>query len=78
MATLRRYERARKGANLAMLGAMDAFKRLFSNDNPALYLARNLGLKATDLAAPVKHAIMRRALGVSGERPSLAMRAPRP
>jgi 2-polyprenyl-6-methoxyphenol hydroxylase-like FAD-dependent oxidoreductase len=74
MATLRRYERSRKGANLAMLGAMDAFKRLFSNDNPALYLARNLGLKATDLAAPVKHAIMRRALGVTGERPSLAMR----
>lgn len=78
MATLRRYERGRKGANLAMLGVMDAFKRLFSNDNPGLYLARNLGLKATDLAAPVKHAIMRRALGVSGERPSLAMRAPRP
>jgi len=75
MATLRRYERARKGANLAMMGAMDAFKRLFSNDNPALYFARNLGLKATDLAAPVKHAIMRRALGVSGERPSLTLRS---
>jgi 2-octaprenylphenol hydroxylase len=78
MATLRRYERARKGANLAMLGAMDVFKRLFCNANPALHLARNLGLKATDLAAPVKHAIMRRALGISGERPSLAMRVPRP
>jgi 2-octaprenylphenol hydroxylase len=75
LTTLRRYERARKGANLAMMGAMDAFKRLFSNDNPALYFARNLGLKATDLAAPVKHAIMRRALGVSGERPSLALRS---
>jgi 2-octaprenylphenol hydroxylase len=73
MATLRRYERARKGANLAMLGAMDAFKRLFSNDNPALYLARNVGLRVTDLAPPVKHAIMRRALGISGERPSLAL-----
>jgi 2-octaprenylphenol hydroxylase len=72
--TLRRYERARKGANLAMMGAMDAFKRLFSNDNPALFLARNVGMKAADLAAPVKHAIMRRALGVSGERPSLARR----
>jgi 2-octaprenylphenol hydroxylase len=74
MATLRRYERARKGANLAMLGAMDLFKRLFSNDNPALSVARSLGLQATDLATPVKHAIMRRALGVSGERPSLATR----
>jgi 2-octaprenylphenol hydroxylase len=75
MATLRRYERARKGANLAMMGAVDVFKRLFSNDSPALSVARNLGLKATDLATPVKHAIMRRALGVSGERPSLAIRA---
>jgi 2-octaprenylphenol hydroxylase len=74
MATLRRYERARKGANLAMMGAMDLFKRLFSNDNAALSVARNLGLRATDIATPVKHAIMRRALGVSGERPSLAMR----
>ena len=74
MATLRRYERARKGANLAMMGAMDVFKRVFSNDNPALSVARSLGLRATDLAVPVKHAIMRRALGVSGERPSLAMR----
>jgi 2-octaprenylphenol hydroxylase len=74
MATLRRYERARKGANLAMMGAMDLFKRLFSNDNAALSVARNLGLRAADVATPVKHAIMRRALGVSGERPSLAMR----
>jgi len=74
VATLRRYERARKGANLAMMGAMDVLKRLFSNANPALSVARSVGLKATDLATPVKHAIMRRALGVSGERPSLAMR----
>ena len=74
MATLRRYERARKGANLAMMGAMDLFKRLFSNDNAALSVARNLGLRAADIATPVKHAIMRRALGVSGERPSLAIR----
>jgi 2-octaprenylphenol hydroxylase len=74
VATLRRYERARKGANLAMMGAMDVLKRLFSNANPALSVARSVGLKATDLATPVKHAIMRRALGVSGERPSLATR----
>jgi len=74
VATLRRYERARKGANLAMMGAMDVLKRLFSNANPALSVARSVGLNATDLATPVKHAIMRRALGVSGERPSLATR----
>ena len=46
--TLRRYERARKGANIAMLGAMDAFKRLFSNDIVPLRLLRNTGLDLVD------------------------------
>jgi len=69
---LRRYERARKGENMAMLAAMDAFKRLFSNDLLPLRLIRNLGLKLTDTTTPVKHLIMRRALGLSGELPSLA------
>ncbi len=70
--TLRRYERARKGENMAMLAAMDAFKRLFSNDILPLRLIRNLGLKLTDTATPVKHLIMRRALGLTGELPTLA------
>ena len=70
--TLRRYERARKGANMGMLAAMDGFKRLFSNDIPPLRLIRNLGLNLTDAAAPVKHVITRRALGILGELPKLA------
>ena len=63
MTTLRRYERARKGANLAMLAAMDLLKRLFSNRIPPLALARNLGLNLVDAAGPVKRALIRRALG---------------
>lgn len=74
MATLRRYERARKGANLGMLGAMDLFKRLFSNNNPPLTLLRNFGLTLTDAAGPVKQMIMRRAMGLTGELPPLARR----
>ncbi|MCG7967939.1 MAG: UbiH/UbiF/VisC/COQ6 family ubiquinone biosynthesis hydroxylase [Candidatus Thiodiazotropha taylori] len=72
MATLRRYERARKGANIAMLGAMDGFKRLFSNEVPPLRVIRNLGLNLADRSGFVKHQIMRRAMGMIGDRPRLA------
>ncbi len=76
IATLRRYERARIGANLEMLGAMDLFKRLFSNRNPSLSLLRNLGLSLADHSGPIKHLLMRRAMGLIGERPSLARYRP--
>ncbi|MES9970819.1 MAG: UbiH/UbiF/VisC/COQ6 family ubiquinone biosynthesis hydroxylase [Candidatus Thiodiazotropha sp.] len=72
MATLRRYERARKGPNMAMLAAMDAFKRVFSNDLMPLKLMRNLGLNLADSSGILKHQLIRRAMGMSGELPSLA------
>lgn len=74
--TLRRYERARKGANIAMLGAMDLFKRLFSNDLVPLALLRNLGLDLADRAGPLKGLVTRRALGLVGELPELARYRP--
>ncbi|MEW5757676.1 MAG: UbiH/UbiF/VisC/COQ6 family ubiquinone biosynthesis hydroxylase [Pseudomonadota bacterium] len=61
---LRRYERARKADNLLMLTVMDGFKRLFSNDQPILKSARNLGLNLTDRLTPVKNTVMRQALGL--------------
>ena len=71
--TLRRYERARRGDNLAMLAAMDGFKRLFSNDNPALAALRGWGLSLTDRLTPVKHHFMvAEALGLRGDLPELA------
>ena len=72
IATLRRYERARKGANLEMLGAMDLFKRFFSNDLLPLRLTRTLGLTLADHAGPLKHLLIKRAMGLLGERPALA------
>ncbi len=72
VATLRRYERSRKGDNLAMLALMDGFKRLFSNDLLGLRLLRNLGLNLADASGPVKRELMRRAMGCAGELPSLA------
>jgi 2-polyprenylphenol 6-hydroxylase len=68
---LRRYERARKGHNLAVQMAMDGFKQLFSNQNPALHLLRNLGLGVADHIPPLRRQFERVALGQGIELPSL-------
>ena len=60
---LREYQRARRGANLVMLGATDALDRLFSTDNPALRLARDLGIAAVHRLPPLKRRFMRQAMG---------------
>jgi len=72
LAVLRRYERWRKADNVAVMAAMDGFKRLFSNDIAPLKLLRNLGLSLTDHSGPVKNMMMRRALGLSGDLPRLS------
>ena len=41
---LKRYQRQRKTENLAMMTAMEAFKRGFGAQNPVAVLARNIGL----------------------------------
>src|SRR5918993_2511212 len=64
---LRRYERQRKGDNLAMLAAFDALNRLFALPGWALPL-RSLGLRAVEAAHPVKRALMRKALGLEAGR----------
>ncbi len=70
--TLRRYERARKGENLAMQAAMDGLKRLFGNEIPPVKLARNLGLDLADRLSPLKRLLVRNAMGTLGELPTLA------
>jgi 2-octaprenylphenol hydroxylase len=71
-ATLRRYERWRKGHNLALAAAMDGFKRLFGSRWAPVRLLRGIGLNLTDRAAPVKHWFMRQAMGDVGDLPALA------
>lgn len=71
---LRRYERARRGENMVMLGAMDGFKRMFSNSLPPLAALRSAGLSAVDRMAPAKHLFMRHALGLGADLPPLARR----
>lgn len=72
LGVLRRYERGRKGHNLAVQFAMDGFKHLFSNSHPGLYLMRNLGLGLANRLPPVRHGFERVALGRGIELPSLA------
>jgi len=66
LATLRRFERRRKGDNIAMLAAMDGLKRLFSNDITPLKLLRNTGLNIADKLNPFKNLMIRRAMGLAG------------
>ena len=72
LGTLRRYERGRRGANLAMLTAMDGFKRLFSNRILPVAALRSLGLTVADQLVPVKRLFMREALGLNPDLPPLA------
>lgn len=74
MWALRRYERARRGENMLMLGAMDGFKRMFSNALPPLAALRSAGLSAVDRLTPAKHLLMRHALGLGESLPPLARR----
>lgn len=65
LGVLRRYQRARTGENLAMITALDGFKRLFSNEIAPLTWLRNTGLFAVDRFTPLKSAFMRRGMGLS-------------
>jgi 2-octaprenylphenol hydroxylase len=69
---LRRYERWRKGQNLAMMLSMDAFKRLFGSQAEPVKLVRSVGLNATNALLPVKRFFMEYAVGNRGDLPRLA------
>ena len=64
-ALLARYQRARRPDNLAMLTMTDGLDRLFSTDNPALRLARDVGIAAVHRMPRLKRLFMRRAMGVA-------------
>jgi len=72
VAVLRRYERWRKGDNLAMMAAMDGFKRLFGTGVTPVRLLRNAGLRLVNGAGPLKRVFIRQAMGLGGDLPRLA------
>jgi len=61
---LARYQRRRKGSNLAMMGAMEGFKRLFAEDALPLRWLRNVGMKQLDKTHFVKSKIIKEAMGL--------------
>ena len=60
---LRRYERARKEAILAMPMTTHGLPRLFNNTDPVLAWMRNTGLSLTDRLTPAKLLLTQHALG---------------
>jgi len=73
---LRRYERWRKGENLAMAGSIDLLHRLFSAQAKPLGRLRATGLGLVDKSALIKRFFMLRATGVGGDLPRWARNDP--
>jgi 2-octaprenylphenol hydroxylase len=62
---LRRYERARKGANGTMLHFMTGLNRLFTTDSRVLGEIRAAGMRAFNRSGPIREHAVKVALGVS-------------
>lgn len=70
-AVLERYAGWRRFDTATLALSTDAFNRLFSNDNPLLRLARDLGLGAVNRLPALRRAFIREAAGLSGDLPRL-------
>lgn len=70
-AVLARYQTWRRFDTAALAMATDGVNRLFSNDNPALRLVRDLGMGAVSAMPGLRRAFMRQAAGLTGDVPRL-------
>ena len=61
---LARYQRRRKGENLAMMAAMEGFKQLFGREELPLRWLRNTGLRWLDQAPALKNRLAAQAMGL--------------
>ena len=68
---LERYAAWRRFDTVTLSAGMDAFVRLFSNDNPLLRLARGAGMAAVNRIAPARRFFMHEAGGAVGDLPKL-------
>lgn len=62
---LGRYQRRRKGDNLAMMAAMEGFQHLFESNAMPLRLLRNVGMTWLNGRQPIKRELIARAMGLS-------------
>ena len=70
-AVLDRYARWRRFDTAVMAAGMDAFVHLFSNDHPAVRLARGAGMAVVNHIGPARRFFMREAGGAVGDLPRL-------
>ncbi|SFG86893.1 2-octaprenyl-6-methoxyphenol hydroxylase /2-octaprenyl-3-methyl-6-methoxy-1,4-benzoquinol hydroxylase [Palleronia marisminoris] len=68
---LERYERWRRFDVATLALSTDGVNRLFSNDNPALRLARDLGLGVVQRLPGLRRGFIREAAGLTGDNPKL-------
>jgi 2-octaprenyl-6-methoxyphenol hydroxylase len=70
-AVLERYAAWRRFDTATLSAGMDAFVRIFSNDNPLLRLARGAGMAAVNRIGPARRFFMTEAGGAMGDLPRL-------
>lgn len=73
---LARYQQWRRFDTATLAVATDAFNRLFSNDNPLLRAARDIGLGLTNAMPGLRRGFIREAAGLTGDLPRLAQGKP--
>ena len=69
---LRAYERWRKHENKIMMMTLEGFKYTFENQSGPVPALRNRALDLANSIIPLKHTIMRHAMGLSGDLPEIA------
>ena len=70
-AALARYQEWRRFDNTALALATDSFNRLFSNDNPLVRMARDIGMAAVTALPGLRRGFIREAAGLTGDLPRL-------
>ena len=70
-ATLARYQTWRRFDNTTLALATDSFNKLFSNDNPLVRLARDIGMSAVNALPGLRRGFIREAAGLTGDLPRL-------
>jgi len=73
---LERYQSWRRFDTAAMAVATDAFNKLFSNDNPILRVARDIGMGAVQSMPGLRRRFIREAAGLTGDVPRLLQGRP--
>lgn len=69
--SLARYQQWRRFDTATLALATDTFNRLFSNDNPFLRTARDIGMGLVNAAPGLRRSFIREAAGLTGDLPRL-------